>query len=855
MPSAAHERQRPSLAALQAGLRLPALCLLVASAYFLLAGVGLNFLSNRVGVAAVWPANGITLAALLLLPRRLWSCVLASGYVGNVLANLLTHHAALESFMFSGVNAVEVLAAGSAMRYLVRHEVRFETTREVILFAVFACAGCGMVGGFLGALCLHGMTGISEPFLGVWLFWSVVDALGMLTITPPIVAAFRHRPFFRSPLRLVEKIACLSLFMAAVFVMFRAGPWKQALLLHMPYVPLLPFLLWAGLRLDVRVSSLLTVILVTVGAWSTLHGHGPFIVEGYTEGREIIAFQMSAILWGMSSLSLSAVTAERRSATAALVASESRARVAEREAIESKARMQAIFVKAEEANRAKTEFLANISHEIRTPLTAILGYTDLMLSPSLSVDQRVHNAQTIRRNGEHLLAILNDVLDMSKIEAGRMTIERVVTSLPGIVAEVMALVEQRAGEKGLTLSVDCHTPIPDRVLSDPTRLRQILMNLIGNAVKFTNHGSVRLVMAVEHVPSGDELVVEVFDTGIGMSPEQVGLLGKPFVQGDPSHVRRFGGSGLGLSICYRLAQLMGGSIACRSQEGGGSTFTLRLPIGNVAGAARMSRLPVVQQGSIGLPSEHDLPSIAGRVLIAEDAADTRRLLMAYLRRTDVEVHTVDNGQAAVAEAIAASRTGHPFDVIVMDVQMPQMDGVTATSVLRSQGYTGAIIALTANAMEHDRARCLAAGCDAFLTKPIWGEAFVSGVQPFLKRGSERVNHDASAVPPAPTLPAGPLVSELDADPEMRDLLDEYVVSLREQAALVEAAVARNDWPTVARMAHQIKGAAGGYGFPSISDAAAAAEQAAKSPGKTGSAIEATDALLALCRRATAGLRC
>ncbi len=863
MTSADGEPTSSYLPALPQALRLPALCLLIATAYFVLAGVGLSFLSNRVGVAAVWPANGVTLAALLLLPRRVWPAVLASAYAGNVLANLLTHREVSAAFVFSGVNAAESLAAGSAMWHYFRRRMRFETTREVILFAVFACAGCGLFGGLLGALSVHVLNKVSEPFLGVWLFWGVVDALGMLTVTPLIVATACHRPWFRSPFGLLEKFVCVSLFTVAVLVMFRAAPPQQVLLLNMPYVTLLPFFLWAGLRLDVRVSSLLTVVLVTVGAWSTLHGHGPFVVPGYDEGNEIVAFQMSAILWGMSALSLSAVTTERRAATFALRASEARARGVEREAIESKALMQAFFdhaeamiyikdregrylavnraferalslnsadvlgrrdadlfpeemakqfrqtdeivmreeralayevestlagargvfwsvkfpirdargevaaacgistditarkrierdleaaknaaeanarraqelaEKADEANRAKTEFLANISHEIRTPLTSILGYAELMMAPGLPEGERIHNAQTIRRNGEHLLAILNDVLDMSKIEAGRMTIEHVSTGISDIMDEVMSLMHHRAAEKGLSLVVECRTPIPVRILSDPTRLRQIMMNLVGNAVKFTNHGEVRIVVGIEHGSAGDVVSVDVIDTGIGMSTEQVASLGQPFTQADPSHARRFGGSGLGLSICYRLAQLMGGAVSCRSQLGVGSTFTLRLPTDALTGIGRglapRDRFDAPVPDDVRL----DLTALKGRVLIAEDAADTRRLLEAYLRRTSVDVHTVENGEAAVAEVMAAWRSGKPYDLILMDVQMPRMDGVAATTALRSQGYTGRIVALTANAMERDRGRCIAAGCDGFLTKPIRRDDFLNAARVYL----------------------------------------------------------------------------------------------------------------------------
>ncbi|HEX8913255.1 MAG TPA: ATP-binding protein, partial [Humisphaera sp.] len=408
---------------------------------------------------------------------------------------------------------------------------------------------------------------------------------------------------------------------------------------------------------------------------------------------------------------------------------------AAKEAAEEHARRaEALAWRADAANRAKTEFLANISHEIRTPLTAIFGYADLLLAPAIGAEERIDHVQTIRRNGEHLLSILNDVLDMSKIEAGRMTVERVPTPVPQVVADVVSLMRQRATEKGLKLGVACPTPVPVEVQSDPTRLRQILMNLVGNAVKFTETGGVHVDVWVDESHRDAELVFEVTDTGIGMTPEQVAAVGQPFTQGDPSHARRFGGSGLGLSICYRLAQLMGGTITCQSRPHAGTAFTLRLPCGDLAGVPRVTDLRDVTDAPAAGPGVPPAVAVAGRVLVAEDSPDTRRLLMTYLRNAGIDGETAENGQVAVARAMGAWRAGRPYDLLLMDVQMPQMDGLTATGVLRSHGYRGRIVALTANAMDQDRQRCLAAGCDEFLTKPIRGTALLSAVRHWLGGG-------------------------------------------------------------------------------------------------------------------------
>jgi signal transduction histidine kinase len=376
---------------------------------------------------------------------------------------------------------------------------------------------------------------------------------------------------------------------------------------------------------------------------------------------------------------------------------------------------------AERANQAKSEFLANMSHEIRTPMTAILGYTDVLLEEgdiTRAPKQRVEALYTIQRNGEHLLALINDILDLSKIEVGKVGVESLSFSPRELLLEVESLMRLRAQARNLSLAVDAtEESLPATIQSDPTRLRQILVNLVGNAIKFTEFGSVTVK---PRFIAGDrpQLVIDVIDTGTGMTPDQVQRLFRPFTQADTSTTRKFGGTGLGLTISKRLAQMLGGdvSVVC-SAPGVGTTFRLTV---DVAGAVYAPTEPTPQPVA-ALPPQPATPVTlpAGfRILLAEDGPDNQRLISFVLRKAGAEVLVVDNGQLAVGEALAALNRGQPFDMILMDMQMPLMDGYAATAWLRRVGYSRPIIALTAHAMSGDREKCLAAGCNDYATKPL-----------------------------------------------------------------------------------------------------------------------------------------
>jgi len=403
--------------------------------------------------------------------------------------------------------------------------------------------------------------------------------------------------------------------------------------------------------------------------------------------------------------------------------------------------LQAEKERADEANRAKTEFVANMSHELRRPLTAILGYAEL-LRDRLSDSADREAAETIRRNGDHLLAIINDILDLSKIESGRLDVECVACSPQQVVTDVVSLIRTRAEEKRLTLDLHFDGPIPAYIESDPFRLRQVLINLIGNAIKFTSVGGVRLVTRFTPAPiiSADcrqrgELQFEIIDTGIGMTREHVERVFEPFNQADASMTRRYGGTGLGLAISSRLADMLGGRLSVESELGIGSTFRLTLTVTCIAGPPPQNLAWSPGDSSISLATPEI--KLNCRILLADDGPDNRRLLAYILQRAGAQVTIAEDGQMAMELALAVETDGRPFDIVLMDMQMPILDGYGATELLRSLGYTRPIIALTAHAMKGDREKCLQAGCTDYATKPTDRLRLLSQIARHVYQGSNR----------------------------------------------------------------------------------------------------------------------
>ncbi len=480
--------------------------------------------------------------------------------------------------------------------------------------------------------------------------------------------------------------------------------------------------------------------------------------------------------------------------------------VTERKRVE--AELQQAKADAESASRTKSDFLASMSHEIRTPMNAIMGIADLLAKTPLTLEQDKY-VQIFRRSGDNLLNLINDILDLSKVEASQLDLERTGFSLGDHLEKVIEMVAPRAQEKGLTLVCEIAPSVSTDLVGDPTRLRQVLLNLLGNAIKFTETGEVSLRVEPDQgstVPTA--LRFTVADTGIGIPHEKQQRIFERFTQADSSTTRRFGGSGLGLTISRRLVELMGGRIWVRSQEGRGSEFGFAVPFEVWAAANRPVAAP------IGAGSDTPLPAL--RILMAEDSPDNCTITLAYLEDTPYWVDVAETGLVA-CEMFKAGR----YDLVLMDRQMPAMDGLTATRTIRAWEKANdrrptPIIALTASALKGDRETCLAAGCTAYLTKPIKQDGLLQAIR----------DYSAIVRPPEPqgAVPDEPVTWLPTA--RIAQLAPAYLASCRQNIILIEAALGRADFAAVTTLGHNMRGSGGGFGFPSITDIGAGLEAAA-----------------------------
>ncbi len=481
----------------------------------------------------------------------------------------------------------------------------------------------------------------------------------------------------------------------------------------------------------------------------------------------------------------------------ALKLAQAELRHAERERMRALERSKNV---AEASARAKSAFVANTSHEIRTPLTAIIGFAESLMATASDRKDVNRAAGIILRNGRHLLALLNDILDLSKIESGHLALERTRYSPLELIKEVEGNSRLLAAEKGLSLQLHYTFPLPAQVLGDPTRTRQVLLNLLNNAVKFTESG--RITLECTYQPDHDQLTFQVEDTGIGMTREQVARVFEPFTQADSSTSRRYGGTGLGLAIARELSELMGGQLELHSEPGRGSRFRLCLP----AGLAPHDRRLIYQAPDT--PSRNPAPALRGTVLIAEDNDDTRALVRLQVERTGARVLEASNGHEALDLLERSS-----VELVLMDLQMPVMNGIEAMQHLRRRGFRAPIIAMTAHVMERDRADLQQQGFDGFVGKPLDQAAFFDTLRCHLPGANPARNNDSMA--------------DTAWDGRLQALQQHFLSHLPDSLDALELAWDTGNPDTLAREAHRFAGAAGCFGHEHLTRLALQLERACR----------------------------
>ncbi len=664
------------------------------------------------GPPTFWPAAGVYFAYLLLTPTRAWPKIALAAYIGWCLGNWLTNvPVSPVIFFLLGKSLVFSLVIAVYRRYQNKFSGIYRQSLALVILGGFIAPALGAV----FSLFITYMTK-AEPFSFLtWRFHFVATSLGVLTVGPCLLAFYEN---FSSKENRDAKFGIVDLFYLlipttiAYLIFFTDGGSRE---MHAPFL-IIPVLIWIAFQGKPGLAAAANFIVTLIEITATLKGTGPFVYF-YSEKMSLMsALQMFVGILGILQTLILAAVLDRKNAALQLEKKTAELAVTNRNLEDSRK-------SALEASRAKGQFLANMSHEIRSPLGAMIGFTDLISGDTTCPPHLLSHIEVIKRNGQHLNELLNQILDLSKIESGRL--ETVLTSvdLPQLISDIQKLMQVQCLEKNISLIVNISPDLPKFIKTDALRLRQILINVLNNAIKFTDKGFISLRASIHDHPSRQKINLnfDFEDTGIGLTTEEQARLFQEFSQAHATTSHRYGGTGLGLVLCKHLAVLLDGRFELvQSQKGMGSTFRLSICTEIVVPPLVSEKTP---------PHVFTNQQLAGKhILAVDDSQDNLTLIEIFLKNSGATVECAENGLKAIERA----KSQH-FDLIIMDLEMPQLDGLGAMSLLKKSHYSSPVVALTGRGMPDEIQRCYEVGFHDHITKPVQRNDLILKISNILSR--------------------------------------------------------------------------------------------------------------------------